>query len=553
MTATPRRRAAAWADALPWALPSAALIATCGWFGLMEPTETRYAEIAREMLTSGDWLVPRLNGIPHFHKPPLAYWAAAAGMGSVGVNEWGARLGVALAGAFMLWATARLARLAAATNGVAGVAASPAPRPASGAAALAPLLLASSALFFALSRQLASDVFLAAAVAGFHLAWLDRRARATLWPFVALAAGFMAKGPVTFVLTVLPVFLAAWWARDGAAARPLARWRGWLAFALLALPWYLAVVFRTPGLLGYFLGNQIWERYATTVHQRGGPPYYFVGVLLAGALPWTWAALVQGWRALRLSRPRRDFDTALIAAWVVGPLLFFSTSGSKLPAYLLPLFPAAALLASRALATAGRGLAAATGATLVALAAALELGGPFGLARLAGLDPPVPVPLPALAHVAAVALALAGYRAFRGAAASSAWACWLGLLALLAAARPYDGQMGSPRNLARVLAENRAAGEPVVVYERFNAGLPFYLREHVRLLEVARELQFEAAGARDSAEIVRGDLARLASRHGRVWVLGPAKSLGALGESASLRVTPVVRWQREALAVLETP
>src|SRR5439155_290350 len=69
-----------------------ALLATAGLVGLFEPTGTRYAEIAREMRASGDFLVPRLDGIPHFHKPPLAYWLTAAGFAACGVNEWGARL-----------------------------------------------------------------------------------------------------------------------------------------------------------------------------------------------------------------------------------------------------------------------------------------------------------------------------------------------------------------------------------------------------------------------------------------------------------------------------
>ncbi|HYQ90001.1 MAG TPA: phospholipid carrier-dependent glycosyltransferase, partial [Candidatus Binatia bacterium] len=242
--------------ALAWLLPACGLIASCGWLGLIEPTETRYAEIAREMLASRDWLIPRLNGIPHFAKPPLAYWSAASGMAVLGVNEWGARLGAALAASFVLWCTARMARQA--------------------GGALAPAFLVSSVFFFALSHQLASDIFLAAAVAGFYAAILDPRTRASLWLFVALAVGFMAKGPVVLVLTVAPALLAAAWARDASPARALASWRGWLLFVVIALPWYLVVLIRTPGLWTFFFQRQIWERYATTVHQRGGPIYYFL-------------------------------------------------------------------------------------------------------------------------------------------------------------------------------------------------------------------------------------------------------------------------------------
>jgi len=315
-----------WRSALAWLLPACGIILSCGWIGLIEPTETRYAEIAREMLKSGDWLIPRLNGIPHFHKPPIAYWATASGMALLGVNEWGARLGLALAAGFVLWCVARMAKVA--------------------GGALSPALLASSILFFVLAHQLASDMFLAAAVAGFYVAILDPGARQGVWPFVALAMGFMIKGPVVLVLTVAPVLLAALWVRDGTLVRWLASLRGWLLFALIALPWYILVLVRTPGLWTYLLQHQLWERYTTTVHQRGGPIYYFLGVLLVGALPWTWAALRRLVGAARAATAQRSPTDAILASWVLLPLVFFSFSGSKLPAYVLPVFPALAVLAS---------------------------------------------------------------------------------------------------------------------------------------------------------------------------------------------------------------
>src|SRR5258706_654691 len=183
----------------------------------MDPTETRSAEIASEMLASHDWLIPHLHGSAHFHKPPVPYWLSAAGMAIFGVNEWGARLAAALAAGFMLWCTARIARLA--------------------GGSLAPFALASSVLFFALSHQLGSDIFLAATVAGFYVAVLESRGRGSLWPYVALGIGFMIKGPVVLVSTLAPVLLAAAWARDRSLLSWLGSLRGWLLFALIALPW----------------------------------------------------------------------------------------------------------------------------------------------------------------------------------------------------------------------------------------------------------------------------------------------------------------------------
>ena len=457
---------------LAWLLPACAIVGSCGWLGLIEPTETRYAEIAREMLASGDWLIPRLNGIPHFHKPPLAYWISASGMALLGVNEWGARIGAVLAAAFVLWCTARIGRHA--------------------GGSLAPMFLASTVLFFALSHQLASDIFLAAAVAGFYAAVLDPRTRAGIWPFVAMGVGFMTKGPVIFVLTLAPALLAAWWVRDGSPARALASLRGWLVFALIALPWYLVVIIKTPGLLSYFLQRQIWERYATTLHQRGGPIYYFLVVILVGALPWTWAALRGLWDAVRTAAGQRNLPDALLASWIALPLVFFSFSGSKLPAYVLPLFPALAVLASTW---------------------------------------PKPERRAHWLRIAAVVFAV--------------------LLALLAAATPFDSRLGSPRALAQKLEESRRPGEMVVEYVVFNAGVPFYLRETVPMLEVPRDLGFEGPEARARALLTRRDFAGLVRTQGRAWVIGNGAAVEGMAIPLGFKATRVAGSGDQTLVLLE--
>ncbi len=524
--------------ALPWLLPAAVIVATCGWLGLIEPTETRYAEIAREMLASGNWLTPHLNGIPHFHKPPIAYWAAAAGMAALGVNEWGARVGAALAAAFVLWCTARIGR----------------------GATLAPILLASTGLFFALSRQLASDIFLAAAVAGFYAAYFDARCRRGLWPFVALGLGFMAKGPIVLVLTAAPVLFAALWSRDGAAARPLARWRGWLLFAAIALPWYLAVVVKTPGLFSYLLERQIWERYTTTVHQRGGPLYYFLGVILVGALPWTWAALREGWRAVRgeaagAGRPAAPrFENALLITWIAVPTVFLSFSGSKLPAYVLPVFPALAVLAGRAFGSPAWGTRAHIpgGAAVASAIALLALaGGALVIALLLARHSTLPAAIWVATLLAAAALAAGGISSLRGRTLAAGTLALLGLLAALWGARPFDSQLGSPNALARTLRESRRPGEPVVEFETFNAGIPYYLGEEVPMLEVPRDLGFEDPATRAHMLIQRADLVHMVAEHDRAWLVGNGGAIERLANSLGLHATNVAGSGNQTLVVIQ--
>jgi 4-amino-4-deoxy-L-arabinose transferase-like glycosyltransferase len=423
------------------------------------------------MLANGDWLIPHLNGIPHFHKPPLTYWITASGMALLGVNAWGARLGLALAAAFVLWCTARMARLA--------------------GGALAPVMVASCVLFFALAHQLASDMFLAAAVAGFYAAILDPVGRTRIWPFVAMAVGFMVKGPVVLVLTLAPVLLAAAWTRERSLVRWLGSLRGWMVFMLIALPWYVLVLVRTPGLWTWFLHHQIWERYTTTVHQRGGPVYYFVIVILAGTLPWTWAALRGLWEAARAATSQRNVTDAVLASWVILPLVFFSFSGSKLPAYVLPLTPALGLLGSIVPSEARRGRWLKIGLGVMAV-----------------------------------------------------------FLALLAALTPFDSRLGSPRQLARALRDLRRPGEHVVEYRVFNAGLPFYLRETIPMLDVPRD-NFEADEEHARAFIGRADLVRMVNTQGRAWVLGKKRDLEELAKELGFRATPVAGFPEPMVVAFE--
>jgi len=491
------------------------LIGSGGWIGLIEPTETRYAEIGREMLASGDWLTPRLNGIHHFHKPPLSYWAAAAGMSVLGVNAWGARLFALLADiatlALAAWIAAR--RFAALSIDSAKTA----------------WVLGSMLLFAVIGRGIASDPFLTATVA---LYWALAPSPLAL---AALGIGFMAKGPVVFLHTALPVLAAALWARDRRFVTLLGPPRGWIAFAVIALPWYLAVVFLNQGLFGYFLGNQVVERVASETHHRGGPPWYFIVVLLAGSAPWTMAMLVG---LARTWRQRVDAEGRLLIAWLLAPVLFLSFSGSKLPSYLLPILPAAALLAVR-----GWDSGLARWGALVTLGG-LSLYGAYELFE-AGVTRG---PMGSLAIGACAAWMVGAFAAARGRLAFAALTSTVAVAALGIALAPYDSQLGSPRGIATLLTEQRR-GERVVEIGHFNAGLPFYLGETVRMIEVPREKGFEGPQSLSAATATRDSLSVWA-RSGRVWTFGAETWIRRIATEQGLDYVLVARWKREALGFL---
>jgi 4-amino-4-deoxy-L-arabinose transferase-like glycosyltransferase len=485
------------------------------------------------MAASGDWLTPRLNGVAHYDKPPLAYWSIAAGVRVFGVNEWGARIGAAIAGVILLLATAAIA----------------------GGAFLAPLILASAPLFFALTRLLATDVFLAAGVAAFHAAylWSPTRGRGgKIWMFVAMGAGFLAKGPVVLAHTVLPLAVAALWKRDRGLLAPLGSIRGWLVFLAMATPWYLFVMAATPGLLQWLLHHELWMRYTSTVHHRPGPPWYFVMVALAGLLPWTFAALAGIGRAARdASKTPNSRADAVLLCWAIVPVLFFSASGSKLPAYVLPEIPAFAILAARALERPGLHARWGTALLALALAALIEFQGPHALVGVVGAQHAATLPLPAAAQVAA-GLFLAAAVAMAARRPTAAALAVLGALyGLVGTAKTIEGPLGSVAPMTRILERARQPEESVIELGVFSAGLPFYTKKLAPMVDVPRREAFEAPGASPEPFLAREALPGMVARERRVWVFSmPGRGVRE-ADALGLHYTSVARTQTRELGVFE--
>jgi len=312
------------------------------WFGtldqrrLINPDEGRYAEIAREMSASGDWVTPRLNGLKYFEKPPLQYWATAAAFMTFGEHHWSARLWSALTGFLGILFTAyATGRLFGATAGI-----------------VAGAVLASSLLWNLIGHFNTLDAgvsfFLSAAVFALCLAERpgvgateSRRWRDGVWIFLALAV--LSKGLIGLVLPAATLCLYMLWQRDWgllARMRPL---RGLLIVLLIAAPWFVAISLSNPEFPRFFFIHEHFERFLTKEHRRYQPAWYFIPILLVGMLPWLGSlaqALARGWR-----RDGPGFQPArLLLAWSVVVFVFFSASGSKLPSYILPLFPALAAL-----------------------------------------------------------------------------------------------------------------------------------------------------------------------------------------------------------------
>ncbi|HET7032223.1 MAG TPA: glycosyltransferase family 39 protein, partial [Casimicrobiaceae bacterium] len=335
----------------PLPLPSKAArlilfaLLTVLWFSdlgtrrLIHPDEGRYAEIAREMYVTGDWVTPRVNGLKYFEKPPLQYWATAAAYRLFGVGEWTARVWPALAG----W-------LAVIAIGYAGFALGGAVLGTFAALALAGMLWhVAIAQLVTLDSGLAFFLTLgfAALVTAQRPAATDRQRRVWMWlAWAALAGATLSKGLIGVVLPGGALVLYSVLTRDFAVWRRMSLVSGVILFLALTAPWFVAVSWRNDEFARFFFIHEHFERYLTTEHMRVEPWYYFIPIALIGSLPWVTVLVCGTWRAWREGAPNAlGFSWQRFAlAWAAFVLLFFSASGSKLASYILPMFGPLALV-----------------------------------------------------------------------------------------------------------------------------------------------------------------------------------------------------------------
>ncbi len=417
---------------------------------LTEPDEGRYAEIPREMLASGDWIVPHLNGMQYLEKPPLQYWATALAYVAIGVTPWASRLyGILLALACLVLVRnvgTRLWGERAGTLAAAALASAPL------YAFMAQINTLDMGLTFLLTVALGA--FLHAQAGG------DAGAPAANWraamrlAWLALALAFLQKGLVAFALPALAIAIYSLAQRDTALWTRLQLGAGAAIVALVCLPWIVAISLRQPGFLWFFFVREHLLRYATSIEQRGQPWWFFFAILAMGLLPWLPAAARGVYHALHKPAaaltPRspqmaaspestRGFDPArFLAIWAGVVFVFYSLSNSKLAPYILPMLPPLALLAGRDLAARERardllplaacsivtlGLCAAAGPLLAHLAKS-----PLERAAMLAFGQPV---IPAAAAGLVALLLLTAFAAMRRITLPNAWA--LGAVATSAA------------------------------------------------------------------------------------------------------------------------
>src|SRR5438132_1472679 len=328
------------------------LVLTLVWFSnldyrrLVHPDEGRYAEIPREMVVTGDWVTPRLDGVKYFEKPALQYWLTAAGYEAFGVRHWTARLWPALSGYLGVLFIGYLGfRLGGSALGLYSAA------------------VLGGSLWYALNAHVLTldaglTLWMSVGLGSLFVAQrtgataLERRA--WMWAaWAALALATLSKGLIGIVLPGASLVAYSLITRDWALWRRLHLVSGLILFFALAAPWFIVVSARNPEFFDFFFIHEHFTRFLTSEHRREGAWWYFVPIFIVGILPWL---TVFAWTARRMWREAPDaangFNWQRFAlAWSAVIFLFFSASGSKLPSYILPIFPALALAIGWQLAT----------------------------------------------------------------------------------------------------------------------------------------------------------------------------------------------------------
>lgn len=469
---------------------------------LANPDEGRYTEIPREMVATGDYTTPRLNGVKYFEKPPLLYWLTAGAIRVFGITEFAARFWPATFG--MLGGLITYAAGRALYDRLTGI--------------FAATVLSTCLLYYGLSRlallDVAVSVLMSAALFAFIVA-LDRPPgwprRGLFWAFYAsMALAVLTKGLIGLVLPCaiagLWVLLLNRWSR----LRPFYPFSGTLLLLAIAAPWHVLAAQANSDFLYFYFVHEHFLRFTTKIHDRYEPWWYFGPILLAGFFPWVAflfqslrQSLAGGWKA------RRENQTAwYLVIWAVFIFLFFSKSQSKLAPYILPLFPALAVVLGRYLATAWqepekrslRSVLAVLGGLFLVLGVALPL---VKIVRDPGMLAELQPWRLLLTGLFIGMSVVVGSLAFRRKTRAALVAIAAGMAAILLALNPAMAAVDkrSTKPFAQTIKAQLQPGDRVYAFRNYFQDLPVYLGQTIDVVGYVGEMEFgvgaEPAKARD--------------------------------------------------------
>ena len=467
---------------------------------LVPTDEGRYAEMAREMVATQDWITTRLNGIKYFEKPPLQTWMNAITFELFGLGEWQARLWTGLCGLLGIGLVAYAGRRVFNER----------------TAYYAPLVLASSFFWAGMGHINTLDMGLAGmmtiSLCGLLLAQRNDASRSeqrnwmlACWAGMALAV--LSKGLIGIVLPGAVLVLYTLLSRDWAIWKRLHLVKGLILFFAITTPWFVLVSLKNPEFPQFFFIHEHFQRFTSKIHSRSGPWYYFIPILLLGILPWLGVMFQSLLQSLR--EPGRSAGSfaslsegkfqpgKMLMVWSVFIFFFFSISGSKLPSYILPIFPALALLIGSYLDRASY-KAIVLSASLVALSCAVGMAFiphvPL-LARDAYSLPLVTAHVPWI-YAATIIAFIGGVLAIRFARTQKDLAVTLLAIAgfvagqLLMLGHEPQGRYSAGIDYVPALQAELTPATPIYLVGRYEQALPFYLRRTMILVQHADEMEF---------------------------------------------------------------
>jgi 4-amino-4-deoxy-L-arabinose transferase-like glycosyltransferase len=495
-------------------------LATLSARPLFNTDEGRYAEIPREMLADGDWVIPHLDGVAYIEKPPLQYWATAVSLRLFGDDEFAARLytGLCALGTLIvvwvlaerLWGGEAAWRSAAVLASMLlfvvmgqlltldmsltfymtlGLAAFLLAQPRAGAPGATGVTGVTGATD---ATDAAGTALAAGASSGTRRGWM-------LLAWLAIALGVLTKGLVAAAIPGAVFVLYTLMARDLAAWRRLEIAWGLPLFLVVVVPWHWLAALRLRDFLQFFFVHEHLARYLTPSADREEVWWFFGAVFVLGTVPWTASALRVVLLSWRRSVPRGQFDAAtFLWIWTVFIGVFFSLSDSKLIPYILPLMPAVAvLIGASPLGTLRREAALTAALTLMAGAALIAAGhwGPRGVVPternqyfllLAG-----PLQQIGVLLAATGVFVLVRCRRDLTRAVVSLGVGWCLSALLLARAAAAVSPIYSGVVLARALEALHVPGNvPIYSVATYDQTLPFYWRRKVMLVAYRGELDF---------------------------------------------------------------
>ena len=475
---------------------TATVILLCAvlWFGMLgqrdlfDPDEGRYAGIPAAMVDSGDWLTPRLNDFKYFEKPVLQYWGTAVAFTIFGKSNASARLWTALLG----FSTALFSMLVAF-------------RLYGSRAAIYTFLLSISYLMVVafghfLTLDMALSAFVVMGIGSLVIAHSNRESENQtrnwmLAGWAALALATLTKGLVAVVLPAATVVVYSLWQRDWVLWKKLHLFKGVLLFFLITAPWFVAVSIANPEFAEFFFIHEHFDRYTSEVHNREGPIYYFIPVLLLGVSPWlitSIRSLVSPGFKLLTHKPGQFDPERFMWTFVVVTFCFFSLGQSKLPGYILPILPVIAMISGGQIAS--RGEVAADRWVMLFLGLFFFVGA-FGIELLASKHYPAEQwasyrpwiigsgLLFLLSFTVLSIRKIARLPAFAGAAVLSLSA---GLSILSGASSLAESR--SSKVIADIITETLPAGVPVFSFQYFPEAAAFYLGRPITIVEYEGEM-----------------------------------------------------------------